>query len=86
MTKLKVGQRLVLRANDRTTVVVRRFRPGPESASRIALEVHDARFEVFDRPPGYPVDRRGRTIPPVATVNFDDEQRAHELARAIGAR
>lgn len=87
MSKLKVGQRLVLAANERTTVVLRRFRPGPESRdSRVELAVYDAGIEEFDRPPGFPVDARGRPVGPLARVSFEDESRARQLARAIGTR
>lgn len=112
MAKLKVGQRIMIAASPRVTLILRRIgrgahdkagRPIPEPDGKIrsgyVLEIYDANIAVFDpdadgtchcpdceRKPKRRKDRRHLPIRPLASVLFEDEQRAHALAQAIGIR
>lgn len=83
-TKLKLGDRLVLRANEQTTLVLRRTRSGPESPPHYELLTYAASIDRFER--GYPTERDGKFVPPVSMVRFESDHAARDLARAIGVR
>jgi hypothetical protein len=82
--KLKLGDRLVLRVNEQTTIVLRRTRSGPESPPHYELLTYAANIDRFER--GYPTGKDGEFVPPVSTVRFETDSAARDLARAIGVR
>ena len=84
--KLKIGDRMVIAANDQTTIVLRRYKAesDPAGKSRYALEIYDANISAFER--RIPVDKNKKLLLPVSTVRFASESRARILARAIGFR